>query len=61
MADKNWIQGAIKHPGSLRKAEHIKKGKKIPEELLDELIKKGGAIGRKASLAKTLRGFHKGE
>lgn len=57
MSDKNWIKGAIKHPGALRSKLKIKRGKKIPMETLDELIKQGGAIGKKAQLAKTLRGF----
>ena len=26
----NWIKGAIKHPGSLRKSLHVKEGQKIP-------------------------------
>ena len=29
-----WIQGAIKHPGALKKTLHIKEGEKIPEAKL---------------------------
>ena len=41
-SDKNWIQKAIKKPGSLNAA-----------------AKKGGKLGQRARLAKTLKGFKK--
>lgn len=54
-----WIRSAIEHPGSLRaqarKAGAITKRGTIDEEWLDEQAKKGGTIGRRARLAKTLR------
>jgi len=59
MAEK-WISGAIKHPGSLRKALHVKKGEKIPEKKLKSAEKKGGKLAKKAHLAETLKGFHHG-
>jgi len=31
---KKWIQGAVKHPGALRKELGVKKGEKIPEKKL---------------------------
>ena len=34
MADKKWIQKAVKKPGALRKSLGIKKGKKIPAKTL---------------------------
>ena len=34
MAKDKWIQGAIKHPGALRKTLHVKEGEKIPEKKL---------------------------
>ena len=52
---KNWIQGAIKTPGALRKSLGIKKGKKIPLKKLKAASKKGGKLGRRARLAMTLR------
>ena len=52
---KNWIQGAIKKPGSLRKSLGIKKGKKIPLKKLKAASKKGGKLGQRARLAITLR------
>jgi len=54
MAAKNWIAGAIKKPGSLRKELHIKKGKKIPALKLKVASKKKGIEGKRARLAVTL-------
>lgn len=56
---KNWIQGAIKKPGALRKALHVKKGKDIPASKLKAAAKKGGKLGQRARLAETLKGFKK--
>lgn len=58
MAEK-WIQKAIKHPGSLRKELHVKKGEKIPEKKLHAAAKKGGKEGKRARLAETLKKLHK--
>lgn len=52
---KKWIQSAIKHPGSLRKALHAKKGENIPESKLKSAEKKGGKLAKKAHLAETLK------
>jgi hypothetical protein len=54
MAEK-WIQGAIKKPGSLRKALNVKAGEKIPAKKLASAAKKSGKIGQKARLAQTLK------
>ena len=54
-SDKKWIQKAIKKPGALRKALGIKKGKKIPASKLNAAAKKGGKLGQRARLAKTLK------
>jgi hypothetical protein len=54
---KNWIKGAIKHPGSLRKALHVKEGQKIPAKKLEAASHKSGKMGQRARLAKTLRSF----
>ena len=32
LEEKNWIKGAIKKPGALRKSMGAKKGEKIPME-----------------------------
>lgn len=59
MAEKKWIQKAIKKPGALRKELGVKKGKKIPASKLNKAAKKGGKIGKRARLAKTLKKLHK--
>jgi len=57
MAEK-WIKGAIKHPGSLRKALGAKEGKNIPAGKLNKAAKAGGKLGQRARLAKTLKKMH---
>lgn len=52
---KNWIAGAIKKPGALRKELHVKAGSKIPAKKLNAAAKKGGVEGKRANLAKTLK------
>jgi hypothetical protein len=54
MAEK-WIQNAIKKPGALRKALGAKAGKPIPAAKLNAAAKKGGKLGQRARLAKTLK------
>ena len=56
---KNWIAGAIKKPGALRKELGVKKGAKIPAKKLATAAKKPGKEGQRARLAETLRGFKK--
>ena len=51
---KDWIKGAIKKPGALRKALGTPKGKKIPAKTLTAAAKKPGKLGQRARLAKTL-------
>lgn len=58
---KNWIAGAIKHPGALHRELGVAKGKKIPEGKLRAAAKKGGKEGKRARLAETLKSFHKGK
>lgn len=58
MAEK-WIAAAIKKKGALRKSLHIKKGKTIPAKKLNAAAKKGGKIGQRARLAKTLKKLRK--
>lgn len=56
---KNWIKGAIKHPGALRKKAHAKSGKPIPGKTLDKLARsKNPTTRRQANLAKTLKKMH---
>lgn len=55
----NWIAGAIKHPGALHRQLGVPKGEKIPARKLAATAKKGGTLGRRARLAKTLKKLHK--
>ena len=55
----NWIAGAIKNKGSLRKELGAKKGKPIPAKKLAKAAKAKGKIGQRARLAETLKSFKK--
>ncbi len=59
---KDWIKGAIKHPGALRKSLGVKKGEKIPKGKLEkaEHSKNRKTAGR-ARLAVELGKFRKGK
>jgi len=59
MATKNWIAGAIKKPGALRKELGVKEGKTIPAKKLASAAKKPGKLGQRARLAETLKGMKK--
>jgi hypothetical protein len=54
---KNWIAGAIKHPGALHKQLSVPPGQKIPAEKLNKAAKSSGKLGQRARLAKTLKSF----
>lgn len=54
IASGNWIQGAIKKPGSLHRELGIPQGEKIPKSTLDTAAEKGGKLGQRARLAETL-------
>lgn len=56
---RNWIKGAIKHPGALHRALHVPKGKKIPKGKLRKAMKAKGKLGRRARLAYTLSKLNK--
>ena len=56
---KNFIQKAIKKPGSLRKTLKIKKGEKIPVSKLKAATKKKGKLGQRARFAMTLKKLRK--
>jgi hypothetical protein len=55
----NWIKGAIKHPGALKKELGVKKDEKIPEKKLKKAAEAKGKEGRRARLAMELEKFHK--
>lgn len=52
---KNWIKSAIKKPGQLHKDLEVPQDEKIPTKKLNDASKKGGKIGQRARLAKTLK------
>lgn len=54
---KKWIQKAIKKPGALSKQLGVPEEENIPLKKLNKAAKKGGKLGRRARLAKTLRKF----
>jgi hypothetical protein len=54
---KNWIAGAIKKPGALRKELGVKEGQKIPAGKLAKAAKAPGKLGKQARLAETLKGM----
>ena len=56
-AKGGWIKGAIKKPGSLRKALGAKKGEPIPAGKLAKAAKAPGKLGQRARLAETLKGL----
>lgn len=61
MAKEKWIQGAIKHPGALRKTLKVKKGEKIPESKLKKAEhSKNKTTAKRAHLAETLKKMHHG-
>lgn len=51
---KNWIQNAIGKPGALHRELGVPLGKKIPKKKITAAAKKGGKLGARARLAKTL-------
>lgn len=54
---KKWIQKMNMKKGALHKMLGISSGKKIPLSKLNKASKAGGLLAKRASLAKTLRGF----
>ncbi len=55
---RKWIAGALRGPkGELHRALHVPLGHTIPLPLLRRAEKTGGALGRRARLAETLRGL----
>ena len=57
---EKWIQGAIKHPGALHKALHIKEGEKIPAKKLAKAAHSDNPkLAKRARLAQTLKRIHK--
>lgn len=56
----NWIAGAIKHPGALRRELGVKGDSPIPAGKLNKAAHSSNAtLRRRALLAKTLKRLHK--
>ena len=56
---KKFIQDAIKKPGALRKALHVKEGEKIPAKKIETAEHSKSPLMRKrAFLAETLKKMH---
>jgi len=57
---KNWISGAIKHEGSLRKSLDVPEGKNIPAKKLEKASHSDNpTLAKRANLAMTLKKLHK--
>ncbi len=57
---KKWIQKADIKKGALHRALHVPQGEKIPEDKLEAAEhSENPKIRKEASLAETLKGFHK--
>ena len=56
---KKWIQGMHMKKGALHEELGVPKGKKIPAKKLNKAAKSGGKLGKRARLAKTLKGLKK--
>jgi hypothetical protein len=54
---KNFIQGAIKHPGQLHRDLGVPQGQKIPPDQLRAAAKRKDKVGQRARFALTLKGF----
>lgn len=56
---KNWIAGAIKHPGGLHRALGVPEGQKIPaKKMASAAHSHSEHIRRMVALAHTLRNMH---
>jgi hypothetical protein len=58
MAKNKFIQNMNLKKGALHKELKVPMDKKIPAKKLDAAAKKGGKLGQRARLAKTLKKMH---
>ena len=54
MADKKFIQKAIKKPGALHASLGVPQGEKIPTKKIAKAAKAPGKLGQRARFAQTL-------
>jgi hypothetical protein len=59
LENKNWIQKAIKKPGSLHTALGVPQGEKIPVKKLQVKPGDSDKMKKRKVLAKTLKKIHK--
>lgn len=52
---KNFIAGAIKHPGALHKELGVPQSQKIPAKKLAKAANSPGLLGKRARFAETLK------
>jgi hypothetical protein len=60
-SNSKWIAKAIKKPGALHKQLGVASDKKIPAKKLNKAAEKGGKLGKRANLAKTLGKMRHGQ
>jgi hypothetical protein len=56
---KNWIAEATKNKGALKRQLGVDEDETIPTSKLNKAASKGGKLGKRATLAKTLKSFKK--
>jgi len=55
---KNWMAGAVKHPGALHRALHVPEGQKIPaKKMASAEDSSNPKVRRMASLARTFQRY----
>ena len=58
---KNWMAGAVKHPGALHRDLGVPEGEKIPAAKLEKAANSSNpTLRRRANLAKTFKKFGRG-
>jgi len=59
---KNWIKGAIQHPGALHRDLGVPQGQKIPVTKIAKAVNSANpTLRRRAVLAQTLKKMSKGK
>lgn len=56
---KNWIQGAVKHPGALHKSLGIPQGQPIPASKLQSDPHDSTTMKRRKAFARTMKHINK--
>lgn len=54
MAPKNWIKGAIKHPGGLHRALGVPQGQTIPADMMEPDPHDSTHMKRMKAMARTM-------